>query len=277
MHEQFEQAGLVERVGPERFYPTVRAAVEWISGQERVSLARRAGSSHRRRSEAWSESFASWSRSRWRRSSPAARRRPQTTAGRCEGGRHLSRRLREQLQLHGRLRPDRRVPDLLVGDRVEPARAHAARLRPRRRPGRQQARARHRHLGAGAHRRRQDLHLPPEARGEVRPAGRPRGHVEGRALRVRAHGEPDERRAVRLLLLGDRGLRRVRRRQGEDDLGDRRRRTRTRSSSTSRARAATSPTASPCRRRGRSRSRSRSASRARPRSTAATRSRPGRT
>jgi MFS superfamily sulfate permease-like transporter len=38
MHEQFEQAGLVEKVGPERFYATVRAAVDgclaaadWVS------------------------------------------------------------------------------------------------------------------------------------------------------------------------------------------------------------------------------------------------------
>ena len=53
---------------------------------------------------------------------PARRRR---VPGRVRGG----------LLVHRRLRPDRRVRHVLVGDRVEPDDPHARRLRPRRRPG----------------------------------------------------------------------------------------------------------------------------------------------
>ena len=169
----------------------------------------------------WSESFASWSR--WPAAAPRRRR---LVGGTDDGGPGAKaggtyRVAYETLQLHRRLRPDGRVPDLLVGDRVEPARAHAARLRPRRRAAGNKLVPDIATDGAGADRRRQDLHLPPQARDRVRPAGRSRGDLEGRALRVRAHREPEERCAVRLLLLGDRGLRRLRCGQGEDDLGDR--------------------------------------------------------
>ena len=37
------------------------------------------------------------------------------------------------------------------------------------------------------HERRQDLHVPPQGRHQVRPAAQPRDHVQGRPVRVRAH------------------------------------------------------------------------------------------
>ena len=98
--------------------------------------------------------------------------------------------------------------------------------------GGEQARAGPRDDRAGADGRRQDVHLPPQARRQVRAAGRPAGHLEGRALRDRADRQPEGRRRVRLLLLADRRAStptaRARRRRSPGS----RRRTRARSSST---------------------------------------------
>ena len=73
----------------------------------------------------------------------------------------------------------------------------ARRLRPRRRPGRERARARHRDVRAEADRRRHDLHLPHQARREVRAAREPPGHLGRRPLRDRADRPPEGRRGVR--------------------------------------------------------------------------------
>ena len=51
------------------------------------------------------------------------------------------------------------------------------------------------------------------------PPREPPDHVAGREVRGRAFGTTEERSAVRLLLHGHQGLRRVRRRQDEVDLG----------------------------------------------------------
>ena len=43
--------------------------------------------------------------------------------------------------------------------------------------GRQRDRPGHRHVGAEADERRQDLHVPPQAEHQVQPARQPRGHL----------------------------------------------------------------------------------------------------
>ncbi len=57
-----------------------------------------------------------------------------------------------------------------------------------------------------------------QERREVRPAGEPRGHVEGCRLRDEPARQPEGRWPVLLLLHRDQGLGRRRQRQGEDDL-----------------------------------------------------------
>ncbi len=130
--------------------------------------------------------------SRWRRAS----RRPGAQQGsvRAEGRRHLQGRLRVVVRLHGRLRPDRRVLHLLLGDRVEPDDQDARGLQPRRRAGRERARAGHRDVGAEADGRRHDLHLPPQAGREVRPPCQPRRSPR-RTSSTRSSGSPARRTA----------------------------------------------------------------------------------
>ncbi len=132
-------------------------------------------------------------------------------------GRHLPPRP-DGLRLHRRLRSLGRVPRHGVGHLQQPDAAHAGELPVHGRTARQRARARPGHRDPGADRRRAGLHLHPEEGRLVRTAGQPADHVHGHRVRLRAHRDPLGRGAVRLLLLADRGLRRVRRRQGEDDL-----------------------------------------------------------
>src|SRR5262249_37412467 len=61
---------------------------------------------------------------------------------------------------------------------LQPARPDARRVQPRSGPGRQQARARHRHGGAEADERRQDLSLHTQEGDPLRAAGRPRRHLD---------------------------------------------------------------------------------------------------
>ena len=122
-------------------------------------------------------------------------------------GRYLPRRLGVHIRLVRQLRPDRRVPRELHRDLHEPARAN---------PGRVQPRGRHRrgHAGAGsgdchpqADERWQDVDIPPQERYQVRSAGQPRDHLERHQVRARPSRGPEERRAVRVLLQRDQGLR----------------------------------------------------------------------
>ena len=69
-----------------------------------------------------------------------------------------------------------------------------------------------------ADRQRPHLHLQAPQRREVRAAGEPRSHVEGRRLRHEPARQPERRRRVLLLLHGDQGLGRRRKRHGEDRL-----------------------------------------------------------
>ena len=69
---------------------------------------------------------------------------------------------------------------------LEPAPAHARRHEPRRRRGRERARAGPRNERAGADERRPDVHVHPQARRSVRASGQPRDHVGRRSLCDRA-------------------------------------------------------------------------------------------
>ena len=71
---------------------------------------------------------------------------------------------------------------------------------------------------ADSERQRADLHLHAAQGREVRAAGQPRGHVEGRRLCDEPPGQPQGRRPVLLLLHGDQGLGRRRQRHGEERL-----------------------------------------------------------
>ena len=120
-------------------------------------------------------------------------------------GRHVHRRLGAVVRLHRQLRPDRRVPGRRVGHLLEPDAAHARRLQAQ--PG-----------AAGntpSPTSRRAAPMPTDngltytfqlKRRQVRPAGQPRGHLEGRRLRDGPARQPEGRRPVLLLLHGDQGL-----------------------------------------------------------------------
>ena len=94
--------------------------------------------------------------------------------------------------------------------------------------------------------RRPHLHLPAPPRRPVRLAGRPRGPGRGLRLRGRAPARPRAAPLPQPLRAADPRGRRLRRRQGQHDLGHAGR-TATPSGSPSTSRPATSPASSPCR------------------------------
>jgi hypothetical protein len=126
------------------------------------------------------------------------------------GRRNADRRLGAVVRRDRQLRSDRRVPRRRVG-RPHTRHQDAGRLHAHRGSRGEQDRPRSGDDRPQADRPRADVHVPPEAEHQVRPAGQPRDHVEGLRDRVRAARQPERRRRVRLLLHGDQGLERLRR------------------------------------------------------------------
>ena len=92
-----------------------------------------------------------------------------------QGRRHAERRLGEQLHRHVTTASTRPAStSAMPGASSQPARAQPRQLPACRRRGRKHHRPRHRDVGAEADKRRQDLHVPPEAGHQVQPAGQPR-------------------------------------------------------------------------------------------------------
>ena len=147
-------------------------------------------------------------------------------------GRRLPRRRAVELRLLGRPRPDRGELLLRERDLLQPALPPAPQHRSHPRAGGAEARAGRGDGRAVAHRRWEDLHVPPQGRHPLEPPVEPRRDLRGLPLCAGANGGPEERRRAGGAPGADRGLGRLRSGQGQDDHAASRRRIRRRSSST---------------------------------------------
>ena len=164
-----------------------------------------------------------------------------------------------------RLRSDRRVLGAGVRHLLQPARAHARRLQPRRRRARQRARARSRDEPRDDLERRPHVHVPRSSAASA-SARRSTARSRRRTSPTRSSASARRRSVAQYGFYYDviRGMTAFTVRQGQDDLGHHDAERHARSSSTSRRRRATSATGSRCRPPGRCRARSPAASRSRP-------------